>query len=135
MKPTEKLSDEKVDDTKGIDNDAEPITKQETVPPESVPNRGSLGFGEEFAPQKQFSGFNERKADLLEYNVISVAQLNTLMGLKASVYSTGVSPYLARVNKPFQDYGAIFMLEGVLVDVTGLQFQAWKRTARTYDFK
>mmetsp|Transcript_10350 Transcript_10350/g.15566 ORF Transcript_10350/g.15566 Transcript_10350/m.15566 type:complete len:1106 (-) Transcript_10350:64-3381(-) len=102
--------------------------------------RGSLTFGQDLDPQKQFlsntfSTFEARKADLLEYSVLSVAQLNTLMGLKRSVYSTGVSPYLARVNKPFQEFGAIFMLEGALVDTTGLQFEAWKRTARTYDFK
>ncbi len=100
------------------------------------PERGSLAFGLDNDPQmKSSSSFDSRKSDLLEYPVLSVAQLNTLMGLKRSVYATGVSPYLAKVNKPFQDFGALFMLEGALVDVTGLQYEAWKRTAQTYDFQ
>ena len=118
---------------KEINNDPEIVSTEQTPQKEFVPERGSLTFGQEFI-SKSLSSFDERKSDLLEYSVISVAQLNTLMALKQSVYSTGVSPYLARVNKPFKDFGAIFMLEGVLVDLTGLQYEAWKRTARTYDF-
>eukprot|EP01083_Nonionella_stella_P281981 959730_1 len=41
---------------------------------------------------------------------------------------------MARRNKPFQYYGAIFNLD-VLVDVSGLQYQAWRSTATTYDFE
>ena len=105
-----------------------------------ISQRGSLTFGQESDTEKQFlsnafsTSFEERKGNLLDYPILSVSQLNTLMGLKRSVFSTGVSPYLARVNKPFQEFGAIFMFEGALVDITGLQYEAWKRTARIYDF-
>lgn len=82
----------------------------------------------------QYAGFDRRKQDLLEYPILSVAQINSLVALKNSPFETGVSPYLARMNKPYKDYGAVFHLEGVLVDITGLQYEAWKRVAKEYGF-
>jgi beta-phosphoglucomutase-like phosphatase (HAD superfamily) len=82
----------------------------------------------------QYAGFERRKQDLLEYPILSVAQINSLVALKNSPFETGVSPYLARMNKPYKDYGAIFHLEGVLVDITGMQYEAWKRVATEYKF-
>lgn len=82
----------------------------------------------------QYAGFERRKQDLLEYPILSVAQINSLVALKNSPFETGVSPYLTRINKPYKDYGAIFHLEGVLVDITGMQYEAWKRVAKEYDF-
>jgi beta-phosphoglucomutase-like phosphatase (HAD superfamily) len=107
---------------------------------EEVSGSGSLTFGDDTKREaerkflsSQFSGFEKRKSDLLEYNMLSVSQIDSLIGLKSSPYSSGVSPYLAKINKPFKDYGAIFSLEGVLVDVTGLQYQAWLQTSKIYD--
>ena len=38
------------------------------------------------------------------------------------------------MNKPFKNYGAMFRLEGVLLDVTGLRQRAWMKTVEIYDF-
>ena len=84
---------------------------------------------------RSFSGFESRKANLLDYKELDVAELNLLMDTKGSVLATGVSQYLPRINKPFKDFGAIFRMEGVLVDVTGFEYEAWTKTAKVYGFK
>jgi beta-phosphoglucomutase-like phosphatase (HAD superfamily) len=94
------------------------------------PERGSLTFG---VDSSQPPGFDQRKSDLLEYKTLSVSQVDSLIGLKSSMYSSNVSPYLAKMNKPFKEYGAIFSLEGVLVDATGFQYDIWMKTAEIYD--
>jgi beta-phosphoglucomutase-like phosphatase (HAD superfamily) len=81
------------------------------------------------------SGFEARKANLMEYTELDVMEVNNLMDHKDSVYSTGVSQYLPRINKPFKEFGAIFRLEGVLVDTTGFHYEAWKRVASEKGFK
>jgi beta-phosphoglucomutase-like phosphatase (HAD superfamily) len=75
------------------------------------------------------SSYLSRKSMLLERQSISVLEVNSLMDLKDNLETEGISPYVARVNKPFKEFGAIFRLEGVLVDVSSLQFRAWYRTA------
>lgn len=79
--------------------------------------------------------FSSRKRNLLDYIELDVRELNALMDHKDSVYSTGVSQYLPRINKPFKDFGAIFRLEGVLLDITGLHLKAWTKVADEYGFK
>jgi beta-phosphoglucomutase-like phosphatase (HAD superfamily) len=81
------------------------------------------------------TSFQARKRNLLEYIELDVSELNSLMAQIESVYTTGVSQYLPRINKPFKEFGAIFRLEGVLLDITGLQHQVWKRVATEFDFK
>jgi beta-phosphoglucomutase-like phosphatase (HAD superfamily) len=81
------------------------------------------------------ANFEARKANLLEYTAMSIVELNNLMDHKSSVYSTGVSQYMPRINKPFKEFGAIFRLEGVLVDTMGLQQQAWTKVALEFGFK
>jgi len=73
-----------------------------------------------------------RKANLLQYIELDPAEVNNLIAYKDS---SGVSQYLPRVNKPFKEFGAIFRLEGVLVDITGLQQKVWNRIAIEFDFK
>eukprot|EP00531_Pseudo-nitzschia_arenysensis_P008949 CAMPEP_0116145906 /NCGR_PEP_ID=MMETSP0329-20121206/16874_1 /TAXON_ID=697910 /ORGANISM="Pseudo-nitzschia arenysensis, Strain B593" /LENGTH=1862 /DNA_ID=CAMNT_0003641605 /DNA_START=257 /DNA_END=5843 /DNA_ORIENTATION=+ len=79
--------------------------------------------------------FEARKAQLLEYIQLDPSELNNLMAYKDSSYATGASQYLPRINKPFKEFGAIFRLEGVLVDITGLQQKAWNRVAAEFDLK
>jgi len=86
-------------------------------------------------PADYFSSFESRKATLMEYRVLSVEDLNSLMEYKSSSIETGVSPYLAKVNRPFNAFGAIFKLEGSLIDITGLHFGPWKKTAEEYGLK
>jgi beta-phosphoglucomutase-like phosphatase (HAD superfamily) len=81
------------------------------------------------------ANFAARKANLLEYIELDIREINALMDHKDSVYSTGVSQYLPRINKPFKEFGAIFRLEGVILDVIGLQLQAWNKVADEYGFK
>ena len=94
---------------------------------DSFRDRQSRGWGD--------ASFISRKRNLLEYTELEMRELNSLMDLKDSPYSTGVSQYLPRINKPFKEFGAIFRLEGVLIDITGLQFRAWTKVAEQFDFK
>lgn len=80
-------------------------------------------------------GFESRKKNLLEYIELNVMEINALMDHKDSVHSTGVSQYLPRINKPFKEFGAIFRLEGVLLDTTGFQYKAWSKVALEKGFK
>ena len=81
------------------------------------------------------TNFRSRKAYLLEYVELSIPELNNLMDHRDSVYSSGVSQYLARVNKPFKEFGAIFRLEGVLLDMTGMHEEVWARVAAELGYK
>jgi beta-phosphoglucomutase-like phosphatase (HAD superfamily) len=81
------------------------------------------------------ASFQARKENLLQYIELDPAEINSVMAQKESVYTTGVSQYLPRINKPFGEFGAIFRLEGVLVDIRGLQQKVWKRVATEFDFK
>ena len=97
-------------------------------------------FDEGYLRGRQNSGwgvasFEARKTNLLEYTEIDAMEVNALMDHKDSVYSTGVSQYLPRINKPFKEFGAIFRLESVLVDVTGLQMVAWSKIAEKRGYK
>jgi beta-phosphoglucomutase-like phosphatase (HAD superfamily) len=83
---------------------------------------------------RSFSSFDSRKRNLLDYTELSVQELNLLMDNKDSVLATGVSQYTPRINKPFRAFGAIFRLEGVLLDVTGFHYEAWKKTAEVHGF-
>ncbi|KAL3913158.1 MAG: hypothetical protein SGILL_006601, partial [Bacillariaceae sp.] len=80
------------------------------------------------------TNFEARKENLLQYIELDPAEVNGVMDQKESVYATGVSQYLPRINKPFKEFGAIFRLEGVLVDIRGLQQKVWKRVAAEFDF-
>jgi len=123
-----------VDDVVVPETQPEPVIEEKKPAPvpaaPKVPARSGLGF--DFGPSysNQNGNYEQRRADMLEYTSLSVAQIDNLMALKQS----GVSPHMARRNKPFQYYGAIFNLD-VLVDVSGLQYQAWRSTATTYDFE
>lgn len=81
------------------------------------------------------TNFAARKSNLLDYIELEPSELNNLMAYKDSAYETGASQYLPRINKPFKEFGAIFRLEGVLVDITGLQQKAWNRVAVEFDLK
>jgi beta-phosphoglucomutase-like phosphatase (HAD superfamily) len=91
--------------------------------------RGSKGSGWGAA------SFEARKANLIDYTELELMEVNALMDHKDSVYSTGVSQYLPRINKPFKEFGAIFRLEGVLVDITGLHLEAWTKVAKERGFR
>lgn len=84
---------------------------------------------------RSFSGFESRKANLLDYKELDVRELNLLMDTKDSVQTTGVSQYIPRINKPFRDFGAIFRMEGVLLDTTGFEYEAWTETAKKLGYK
>lgn len=75
------------------------------------------------------SSYQLRKAMMLERTSISIMEVNSLMDMKDNLEVEGISPYMARVNKPFKEFGAIFRLEGVLVDISALEFRAWYRVA------
>jgi len=123
-------------DTAKIPEEVEEIdqnkTEERTETPTPQPQRGSLTFGVEV---NQPVGFDERKASLLQKRRLSVSQIDNLVALKSAKFASKASPYLAKMNKPFREYGAIFSLEGVLVDITGFQYDIWSQVAATYDFE
>ena len=82
-----------------------------------------------------FSSFEKRKKTLLEYTELSVAELNSLIEYKEAESVTGASRYLKKVRQPYREFGAIFRLEGLLVDITGLQWEAWKTTAEKHELE
>ena len=119
------------------------IAVQNNISSEETPK--AIGHGSLFIedrtidPQKEdlsaiASSFEQRKLALLIHEVLSVSQIDSLISLKKSAFSSDVSPYLAKMNKPFKNYGAMFRLEGVLLDVTGLRQRAWMKTVEIYDF-
>ena len=75
------------------------------------------------------ASFEDRKRNLVQYTELDFGEVNALMDHRDSVYSTGVSQYTKRINKPFEAFGAIFRLEGVFLDLSGLHEQAWKDVA------
>lgn len=81
------------------------------------------------------ASFEARKNNLLDYTELEETELNALMDHKNSVFATGVSRHMPRINKPFSEFGAIFRLEGVLIDTTGLELQAWTKVAEEYGFE
>jgi beta-phosphoglucomutase-like phosphatase (HAD superfamily) len=81
------------------------------------------------------SSFDARKNMLLDYEELDITQVNAVMDHRDSVYTTGFSQYLPRINKPFREFGAIFRLEGVLVDVTGLHVEPWSKLARDEGYR
>jgi len=82
-----------------------------------------------------FSSFQKRKKTLLEYTELTVTELNSLIEYKESETATGASRYLKKVRRPYREFGAIFRLEGLLVDITGLQWEAWKETAKKHELE
>lgn len=82
-----------------------------------------------------FSGYEARKAELLTYTELTVEDINNVVDYKVDPLATGRNRYLARVQNPFSELGAIFRLEGVLVDVIGLHAQAWKNVSDMLGFR
>uniref|UniRef100_A0A7S3KY64 Uncharacterized protein n=1 Tax=Amphora coffeiformis TaxID=265554 RepID=A0A7S3KY64_9STRA len=75
------------------------------------------------------ASFEDRKRNLVQYTELDLGEVNALMDHRDSVHSTGVSQYTKRINKPFEAFGAIFRLEGVFADLSGLHEEAWKEVA------
>jgi len=96
-------------------------------------------FNDEYtrSQQDEFDQINyeSRKAKYMDYIELDPSQLNNLMAYKESADSSGASQYLPRINKPLKEFGAIFRLEGVLVDITGMQQKVWNRVAAEIGLK
>ena len=73
--------------------------------------------------------FKARKEMLLGYTELTVEDINNVVDFKVDPLATGYNPYLSRVQRPFSEYGAIFRLEGVLVDMIGMHAKTWKAVA------
>lgn len=82
-----------------------------------------------------FSSFQARKDELLTYEELTVEDLNNVIDFKVDPSETGYNPYLSKVQRPFSEYGAIFRLEGVLVDLIGLHAKAWQKVAKTHGYE
>mmetsp|Transcript_31705 Transcript_31705/g.54085 ORF Transcript_31705/g.54085 Transcript_31705/m.54085 type:complete len:1489 (+) Transcript_31705:155-4621(+) len=82
-----------------------------------------------------FSSFQARKDELLTYEELTVEDINNVIDFKEDPSETGYNPYLSKVQRPFSEYGAIFRLEGVLVDLIGLHAKAWQKVAKTHGYE
>ena len=80
------------------------------------------------------SSFLNRKAALMDRTLVNVLDVYNLMDLKDSLEGDGLSRYVPQIKKPFSEFGALFRLEGVLIDVTGLHYKAWKIVAEKHNF-
>ena len=81
-----------------------------------------------------FSSFQARKDELLTYEELTVEDINNVIDYKVNPSETGYNPYLSKVQRPFSEYGAIFRLEGVLVDLIGLHAKAWQKVAKVHGY-
>jgi len=81
-----------------------------------------------------FDSFQARKELLLGYNELTVEDINNVVDYKVDPLATGYNPYLSKVQKQYSEYGAIFRLEGVLVDMVGMHAKAWKAVAETHGY-
>lgn len=81
------------------------------------------------------SDYQARKENLLASKNLNLFEVETLMDLKDSIEMHGVSPYIAKIRKPFSEFGAIFRLEGVMVDISKLEGRAWRRVAEEIEMK
>ena len=81
-----------------------------------------------------FDSFQARKELLLGYTELTVEDVNNVVDYKTDPLSTGYNRYLSRIQRPFSEYGAIFRLEGVLVDMIGMHARAWKKVAETFGY-
>ena len=81
------------------------------------------------------STFQTRKAILMDRPLLNIVDVNNLMDLKDSLEGDGLSRYVPQISKPFREFGAIVRLEGVLVDITGLQLKAWNIVAAQHNFR
>lgn len=81
-----------------------------------------------------FDSFEARKELLLGYTELTVEDINNVVDFKVDESSTGYNRYLSKVQRPMSEYGAIFRLEGVLVDMVGIHAKAWKVVATKYGY-
>jgi hypothetical protein len=82
-----------------------------------------------------FESFQARKELLLGYTELTVEDINLVVDYKMDPSSNGYNRYLARAQRPFSEYGAIFRLEGVLVDMIGIHGKAWKKVTESFDYR
>lgn len=68
-----------------------------------------------------FYSFDDRKQELLEYTELTVEDVNMAMYWKDDISATGINHHLLERQRPLSEYGAIFRLEGVLVDMVSGQ--------------
>ena len=81
-----------------------------------------------------FDSFQARKELLLGYTELTVEDINNVVDYKTDPLSTGYNRYLSKIQRPFSEYGSIFRLEGVLVDMIGMHARAWKKVAETFGY-
>lgn len=82
-----------------------------------------------------FDSFQARKELLLGYTELTVEDINNVVDYKVDPLSNGYNRYLARVQQPFSEYGAVFRLEGVLVDMIGMHAKAWKKVTEAFGYR
>ena len=81
-----------------------------------------------------FDSFLARKDLLLGYTELTVEDINNVVDFKVDPLATGYNKYLSKVQRPFSEYGSIFRLEGVLVDMIGMHAKAWKQVSDKHGY-
>ncbi|KAL9180019.1 hypothetical protein ACHAXT_007989 [Thalassiosira profunda] len=90
---------------------------------------------DDYKTQSPFDSFEARRELLLGYTELTVEDINNVVDYRVDPLATGYNQYLSKVQKPFSEYGAIFRLEGVLVDMVGLHAKAWKKVSETTGYQ
>jgi len=81
------------------------------------------------------STYKVRKKMLVDLKVFSKHEVDMLMDMKDRIELKGVSAHMARLRKPFKEFGAIFRFEGVIVDLSDIQKIAWRRVAEELNLR
>ena len=82
------------------------------------------------------SVYFESKSRLLQQDSVDVAQLEELMNLKDSLEFDAIPVNRKRkVETPFQEFGAVFRLEGALVDMSAVNEIAWGEVAKAHSYR
>lgn len=72
---------------------------------------------------------------LIAYCRLAIEDIINFVAWKQDSAITGVNKELRRLQNPFSEFGAIFRLEGVFVDLIGMQVKAWPRVAEKFGYE
>eukprot|EP00934_Nitzschia_sp_Nitz4_P006271 Nitzschia sp. Nitz4//scaffold61_size107673//94345//97863//NITZ4_004253-RA/size107673-processed-gene-0.198-mRNA-1//-1//CDS//3329555764//6261//frame0 len=85
--------------------------------------------------EKQAEAVDQAQEELEEGELseLSIAKVNLEAARHQRKSREDVNLFLPDQRNPLRQYGAIFRLEGVLVDLTGLHLEAWNSVAKYYE--
>ena len=100
------------------------------------PYFGSMDAPDDYTKKKTiFSSYEARKEELMQYTTLRLEDIINFVDWKRDPASTGVNQYLMEVQRPFSEYGALFRLEGCIVELIGMQAKAWEKVSERFGYR